>query len=97
MDGDEEVGGWEGEEARERAECLIFAGRGEKCYLGGGSLQRPIHLGSWQPRQQGVGVCVGGVKKEKRRAGVGGYDEGAYAAGESAKVQDSLNGFSSAM
>lgn len=65
---DGEVGGRE--RRRERAECLIFAGRGEKCYLGGSSLQRPIHLSSWQPSQQGVGVCVGGVKGREARGGL---------------------------
>ncbi len=82
---------------RERAERLIFAGRREKCYLGGSSLQRPIHLSSWHPSQRGVGVCVGGVKGREKVGRGGGYDEEAYAAGESAKVQYSLNGLSSAM
>lgn len=54
------------ERRRERAECLIFAGRREKCYLGGGFLQRPIHLSSWHPSQRGVGESVGGVKGRKK-------------------------------
>lgn len=83
-------------EARARAERLIFAGSGGKCYLGGGSLQRPIHLSSWHPSWRGVGVRVGGVKWRGMGGEVGVW-WGACAAGESAKVQDSLNGFSSAI
>lgn len=54
--------GWGG--GRETQECLIFAGRWERCYLGGGFQQRPKHLSSWQPSQRGVGVRVEVVKGE---------------------------------
>ena len=77
-------------EARERAERLIFAGSGGKCYLGGGSLQRPIHLSSWHPSWRGVGVRVGGVKW--RGTGGGGYDEGLVLSGSQPKSRTRLMG-----
>lgn len=88
---DWEVGGKQ--RRRERAECLIFAGRGEKCYLGGSSLQRPIHLSSWHPSRQGVGVRVGGVKRREseRRVG-GGYAEKPMLLGSQPKSRAPLMG-----
>lgn len=81
--------GWGG--GRETQECLIFAGRWERCYLGGGFQQRPKHLGSWQPSQRGVGVRVEEVKGEVN-TGSDGLWWGAHAAGESSKVQTCLMG-----
>lgn len=83
---------------REEGESRMsyFCWQLEKCYLGGVSLQRAMHLSSWQ---LAGGGSARGRSKRKSESGVDvgyvwgvvvEYDEGACAAGESSKVQTCL-------
>lgn len=75
-----------GRVGRKRAECLIFAGSWEKCFLGGGFQQRP-QASPFLAGEPAGGRERAGGEDVKRREG-----EGLCWRGESSRVQTCLMG-----